>query len=144
VAILAILACGGFAEPLPARLEVVDARGAVVWRMPTRAGAHFDLAFTHSAEHCRWTHHYSVSLAEGIVQHGSTFPCIGAGMPTASSDGTPVRLTPQGFEVSMPMVLGELHMINSRPAEIKVRVDGRDFPIGDWLPDMAPFVVRAR
>ncbi|MPY90837.1 MAG: DUF1850 domain-containing protein [Luteitalea sp.] len=126
------------------RLEVVTAAGHVVWTAPARAGEPFDLAFTHSSERCRWRHHYIIASDRSIRQTGSTFPCFGPGMPTASTDGSPISRTPDGYEVAAPLVLREIRMMNWRPAEVTLLWRGRTWPIGHWLPDYGRFAVRAR
>ncbi len=129
--------------PSSPHLELV-ARGRVIWSTPLRAGEHFHVSFTHSSEGCRWTHHYA-ALDDGRVrQHGSTFPCVGPGMPTASTDGTPVRRTAAGYDMSAPRVLDRLTIMNWRPARITLQLGGRTWPVGEWLPDYEAFAIRVR
>ena len=106
------------------RLEVVEEDGRIAWSAPVAAGEAFDVAFTHSVERCRWTHHYVASPQRALWQKGSTFPC--------------------GYEVSPPLALGELRMMNWRPAAITLRHRGEEWPIGRWIGDYEPFIVRIR
>lgn len=109
----------------PSRLEVATADGRIVWRGAVRAGEPFDLAFTHSAERCRWVQHYVVDPERGVWQSGSTAPCLGAGMRTAPTSGRPVRRVRAGFETGAPLAIGVLRMINWRPADITLAHRGQ-------------------
>lgn len=137
------LVLGAQAATSPWRLELV-ARGDVVWSEPAHAGDRVDVSFTHSSEGCRWTHHYAVSEDGRLRQTGSTFPCVGPGMPTASTDATPVRRLPAGYQVAAPRLFDRISMMNWRPAEITLRFSGRTWPIGQWLADYEAFVMRVR
>jgi len=128
----------------PVRLEVATADGRIVWSRAVRAGEPFGLAFTHSAERCRWAHHYVVDPERGVWQSGSTAPCIGAGMRVAPAGGRPVRRAGAGFETDAPLAVGVLRMINWRPADITLLHRGREWPIGQWMADWSTFVVRVR
>ncbi len=124
------------------RLEV-HAGGRVVWAARALDGERFDVSFTHSSERCRWIHHF-VADSHGVRQLGSTFPCFGAGMPAASTDGSPVTRSADGFDVAAPLALGTLRMINWRPAAIALRHRSREIPIGERLPDFARFDITVR
>lgn len=128
----------------PARLEVATADGRIVWSRAVRAGEPFDLAFTHSAERCRWVQHYEVDPERGLWQSGSTAPCVGAGMRVVPAGGRPIRRVGAGFETDAPLAIGVLRMINWRPADITLAHGGREWPIGQWMADWSPFVVRVR
>ena len=121
------------------RLEVL-ARGQVVWTRRALDGERFDLSYMHSSERCRWIHHFVVE-SHGVRQLGSTFPCFGAGMPIASTDGTPVTRSADGFVVAAPLALGALRMINWRPAAITLRYRSHEIPIGELLSDFALFEI---
>lgn len=127
----------------PPHLELV-ARGHVIWSRPVQAGDRVDVAFTHSSEGCRWTHHYAVAEHGGLRQIGSTFPCVGPGMPTTSTDATPVRRTSEGYDMAAPRRFDRITMMNWRNAGMTVQVGSRTWPIGQWLPDYEAFVMRVR
>ena len=127
----------------PARsLEVATGRG-VVWRAAIADGERFDLAFRHSSERCIWTQHYRAT-AEGIWQEGSTFPCFGAGMPAASTDGSAVMRTEGGYFVRAPRLIGELPMLGWRRGEITIALGGRTVALGLLVGDFEPFTVSVR
>lgn len=142
VAFAGVAACTGQTPTL--RLAVLLADETVVWDGPVLAGERFDLVYRHSSEHCRWTHRYEVDARGGIRQRGSAFPCYGAGMPAASTDGSPVTLSDDGFEVAAPLDLGRVPMINSRGAAITLRHRARNIAIGDLMPDLAAFAIEVR
>ncbi len=138
-----LLTLAADAAPTPwLHLEVRTGRG-VVWTTRTLAGERFDLSYTHSSERCRWVHHYVVD-GRGVRQVGSAFPCFGAGMPSASTDGTPVTRSADGFEVAAPLAIGSLRMMNWRPAAIRLRYRSHEIPIGDRLPDFETFEIVIR
>jgi hypothetical protein len=114
----------------------VEAAAGLVWRGEIREGEAFDLAFTHSAEGCRWTHHYRVH-GRAIEQMASTFACFGAGMPT----WTPAVRTPAGYTVPAPLRLSEIAMMNASAAAIALDHRRRTVPIGAWLADWERFRV---
>jgi hypothetical protein len=128
----------------PPRLEVATGDGRIVWARTVRAGERFDVAFTHSAERCRWVQHYVIDLERGIRQSGSTAPCLGAGMRAAPADGQRVRRLAAGFETSAPLAIGVLRMINWRAADITLAHRDRLWRIGAGMADWSPFVVRVR
>ena len=140
---LACAAAGGAPIPAP-RLAVVLADDTIVWDGPVRAGEAFDVAYEHSSERCRWTHHYEVGAGRRLLQLGSTFPCYGAGMPIASTDGSPVTRSAAGFDVAAPRALPRVPMMNSRRAAITLRHRARDVAIGDLVPDMDTFAIEVR
>jgi hypothetical protein len=120
-------------------LEVESSAG-VIWRGEVEEGEAFDVSFIHSAEHCRWTHHYHVR-GRSIEQVASTFACFGAGMPS----WTPAtRISTDGYTVPAPLRLSGIAMMNSTAAEIALRHRGRAVPIGARLADWERFRVRVR
>lgn len=137
------LASGGHAAVTCGRaLEVVADRG-VVWRAPIRLGERFDLSFLHSSERCLWTQHYRATVG-GIWQESSTFPCFGAGMPSGSSDATPVLRTRSGYVVSAPRLIGEVPMLSWQRGDITLELRGRSVALSPVLDDFERFTVRIR
>lgn len=128
----------------PPRLEVATGDGRIVWAGTVRPGERVDVAFTHSAERCRWVQHYVIDLERGIRQSGSTSPCFGAGMRAAPAGGQPVRRLVAGFETSAPLAIGVVRMLNWRAADITLAHRGRLWSIGQRMADWSPFVVRVR
>ncbi len=116
----------------------------VVWATGVARGDAFDIAFTHSAEKCRWTHHYVIDGPGEIRQVSSTFPCIGAGMRASASDGSPIGRTRDGYLLAAPLTLTRLPMLNSRSADVVLRLHGREWHIGEWFPDFGAFDVVVR
>lgn len=123
-------------------LEVVR-DGVPVWRADLRPGEPFDLSFVHSAERCRWTHHYRATPS-GVWQEGSTAPCLGAGMWGASSEREPAARTEQGYLVRAPRLVGEISMLGSRRADLALTLGARCVRLSPMLRDFEPFSVRIR
>jgi hypothetical protein len=128
----------------PPRLEVATGDGRIVWARTVHPGERFDVAFTHSAERCRWVQHYVIDLERGLWQSGSTAPCFGAGMRAAPADGQRVRRVAAGFETGAPLAVGVLRMVNWRAANITLAHRDRLWPIGERMADWSLFVVRVR
>lgn len=148
LAVVLVAALGGAERSSNAasglRLEVVTADRHVIWSAPIQPGESFDLAFTHSAERCRWVHHYVASAPNSIEQRGSAFPCFGAGMPSSATDRSPVRRTPEGFETAAPLTLRQIGMMNWRAADITLRVGADTVALGRRLADYERFTLRIR
>ena len=124
------------------KVKVATSRG-LVWHAVIADGERFDLAFRHSSERCIWTQHYQATAA-GIWQEGSTFPCFGAGMPSAPADGSAVVRTGRGYFVRAPRLVGELSMLGSRRAEITCALGGRSVAPSPLVGDFEPFTVSIR
>lgn len=139
----AMLVLGAGDTAGPARTLEVATAGGAVWRAAVADGERFDLAFRHSSERCVWTQHYRAT-AEGIWQEGSTFPCFGAGMPVASTDGAAVARTGRGYFVRAPRLIGELPMLGWRRGEITIALGGRTVALGPLVGDFEPFTVSVR
>lgn len=139
---LALVTGGRPAASRARMLEVVADRG-VVWRAPLRLGDRFDLSFVHSSERCRWIQHYQATAA-GIRQESSTFPCFGAGMPSGSTDGTPVVRTGRGYVVAAPRLIGELSMLSWRRGDITLALRDRSYALSSMLDDFERFSLRIR
>lgn len=135
----AVLVCAADAPAGHFTLEVATA-DRVVWSAAVAEGDGFDIAFTHSAERCRWTQHYEVA-ASRIRQIGSTFGCFGAGMPALTP---PSRTTRDGYTVPAPARLSEIPMMNWAPAEITLTTRAGTVHLGPRMQDFEAFRVRVR
>jgi hypothetical protein len=144
VLVLAGASLAALTGPAPVRqLEVRDARDRAVLAIPVHDGERVDVAFTHSSEKCRWTQHYEVRGFH-FDQVGSTFPCFGPGMPTASWDGGPLGWGQSGFTAFGGGRLDSIPMLYSRAADIRLVVRGTSTRVGDRLADFEAFHVRVR
>jgi hypothetical protein len=131
----------------PLRLELV-ARGEILWSASVARGEEFDVAFTHSAELCRWTHHYRAGERQ-IEQVSSTFECFGAGMPAgprAAPDGgiQPVLRGPGGYTVPAPGVLPAIRMMNWDASDIVISLRGGSVLLAPLLSDFEQFRLRVQ
>jgi len=124
-------------------LELVSG-GRVAWSARVWRGEAFAVSFEHSAERCRWTQHYRVGVDRLIEQVSSTFPCIGAGMPWSSTDGSPAIHTRDGYTLAAIRPLQDIHMRNSRRARLRLAVDGRQVDVSRLFDDFQPFTLRLR
>ncbi len=124
-------------------LELVSG-GGVAWSARVRRGEAFAVSFEHSAEHCRWTQHYRVGADRRIEQVSSTFPCIGAGMPWSSTDGSPAIHTRDGYTLAARRVLEDVHMRNSLRARIRLVVGDQQVDVSGLFDDFQPFTLRLR
>jgi hypothetical protein len=125
------------------RLEVRTGSGRLLWGAPIAFDEPFDVAFTHSVERTRWTQHYRAGHGD-IQQDGSTFTQFGAGVPTASADGSALLVTADGYYARAPLTLSAIPMLNSRAAGITLRYRDRLVPISNRLPDFDPLEIRVR
>jgi hypothetical protein len=141
----ALVLAGARAEHPPSGLKIaLVAFERIVWTAGVARGDSFDIAFTHSAEKCRWTHHYVIDGPGEIRQVSSTFPCVGAGMRATASDGSPIVRTSEGYVLAAPLLLTQLPMLNSRAAGLVLSLHGREWRIGEWFPDYGAFDVVVR
>lgn len=65
-------------------------------------------------------------------------------MRTASTDGTPVRRSDQGYTIAAPAHLGDVSMMASRRAEIVVGYRGASVLIGELFAEFEPLTIRIR
>jgi hypothetical protein len=124
-------------------LELVSG-GRLAWSTRVWRGEAFAVSFEHSAERCRWTQHYRVSAGGGIEQVSSTFPCIGAGMPWSSTDGSPAIRTREGYTLAAIRALQDIHMRNSLRARIRLVVGDQRVDVSGLFDDFQPFTLRLR
>ena len=120
------------------RLEIVSG-DRVLWSLRVQAGDTFEVAFRHSQESTAWVQHYRVGDDRAIWQDGSTFGSYGAGMPLL-----PVHRDGRGFHTRQRRRIGELRMLSSTAAGLRVDLRGRTLEVGRWLDDYAPFAIRVR
>ncbi len=123
-------------------LEVATARG-LVWHTAVRPGERIDLSFLHSSERCLWTQHYRVTPS-GLWQQASTFPCVGAGMWSASSPAASAVHTARGYLVPAPRFIGALTMLSWRRGAIVLDLFDRSVRLSPMLEDFEAFTVRVR
>jgi hypothetical protein len=125
------------------RLELVSEQ-AIVWSGELRSGGLFEVSFEHSAEKCRWTQHYRAAGPGRIQQLSSTFPCIGAGMPWSSTDGSPAIRTREGYTLVAARTLADIHMINSCQGQILLSVGNQHVDVSSRMDDFQRFTLRIR
>ena len=141
----------GNSGPTAGHVLALVSGARIAWSSHVRTGEPFSLSFEHSAEKCRWTQHYVVASGGRIEQVSSTFPCIGAGMPWSSSDGSPAVRTMDGYTLAALRLFHDIHMRNSLRAWIVLSVGDQrvdvsrlfdDFPAVHPRAAMTPFALR--
>jgi hypothetical protein len=139
-----LVASQGDTGPRARHVLALVSGGRVAWSSPVRTGEAFTLSFEHSAEKCRWTQHYRVVSGGRIEQVSSTFPCIGAGMPWSSSDGSPAVRTPDGYTLAAFRLFDDIHMRNSLRAGIVLSVGDQWVDVSRLFDDFQPFTLELR
>jgi hypothetical protein len=128
----------GTPAPSGPRLEVVS-HDRVLWSTPVQPGDTFEIAFQHSQERTAWVQHYRVGIDRAIWQDGSTFGSYGAGMPLMA-----VNRDHGGFHTRQRRRIGELRMLSSTAAGLRMDMNGRTLEVGRWFDDYEPFAIRVR
>jgi len=142
-ALAGLLALSGSARDRVQRLEVVDARGTVVWAAPVGDGEAFDVSFVHSHERVRWMQHYAVRDPGGIYQAASSFASFGAGMPPGSA---PIlgRTSSRDYAIYAGHRFSSILFMHSQAADMTLHFRSQSLPLNRWFRQHDSFTIRIR